>query len=166
MKTDKSYKINNGGFKVPDDYFENFEQDLMDTIHLKSNVPESGFKVPMNYFESLDERIMDSIESTSSSKVIRLQPWKSVVTIAAVAATILLMLGFFINSNDPLDFEKLETASIESYISEEDYSEYELAALLQIEALTNDNFVNTQISEEKLEDYLLENTDLESLFIE
>ena len=49
---------------------------------------------------------------------------------------------------------------------EEDYTSYEFTSLLTDDELNSEAFINTDISEESLEDYLLDNTNIEDLLIE
>lgn len=159
-------KENNGGFKIPENYFESFEDRMMYAVRLKSKTNNPGYLVPDNYFEELEDRIISSIKERREPKVIQLGSWKYWIAVAAVVAGIFLMIDIFSGKNDSSSFKRLETASIEYYISDEDFSDYELASLLELNQLSTENFVKDVISEDNLKDYLLENADLESLINE
>ena len=73
------------------------------------------------------------------------------------------MLNVFNTTAEDISFDSLETASIENYIEQEDYTSYELASLLTDDELSSNNFIDTNIPEESLEDYLLEQSDIEDL---
>ena len=84
---------------------------------------------------------------------------------SAIAAALVLMFNIFYTSGNP-SFSSLEIASIEDYIETEEYSTYELASLLNEDEFNKDNFIDTKIPEDNIEDYLLDNVDFEDIIIE
>jgi hypothetical protein len=60
--TKNSLKNMETGFKVPKDYFENFEDRLLSELKLKETASPSGFKLPEDYFDSLDNKILDAVK--------------------------------------------------------------------------------------------------------
>ena len=99
MKKNNLKNINKTGFKVPQDYFENFEDILLSELKLKGASAHSGFKVPKGYFENLDGQIINAIEKDKDHKVIPLFAWKKVAYAAAVAASLVLMFNVVFNSD-------------------------------------------------------------------
>ncbi len=70
VKTKKTY--GNHGFKTPKDYFDNFEERLLDKIPLDNQQPKvvsdmqhSGLKAPESYFDTLDNKILEEINITN-----------------------------------------------------------------------------------------------------
>ena len=82
-----------------------------------------------------------------------------------MAAIIILMFNVFWN-NEPIKESTIEISDIEQYLINEGVSSYELASLLTNEDLNTDNFVDSEVSEEALEQYLMENSTLEDLITE
>jgi len=164
MKQKKLDTIKTSRFKVPKDYFSQVEGQIRGEVHLKNKVKTSGFDVPDSYFETIENNIAKKLEDNKKVKVIFLFNWKKTIySAAAIAACLALMFNLFYNGSEELTFDSLETASIENYLEQEDYTSYELAALLTEAELNTNNFTDTEISEESLEDYLLEQSDLEDL---
>lgn len=169
MKNNNLHNIKSSGFKTPNDYFESFDQKLLDKLKDEdklNTIKTTGFKVPNDYFETVDSKILNAIDNTKETKVVALFSWKKAAYVAAVAASLILMFNIIVNTKDKLTFDSLETASIENYLAEEDFTSYELATLLTEEELNSEAFINTSISEDSLEDYLLNNTNIEDLLIE
>ncbi|MFD1163559.1 MULTISPECIES: hypothetical protein [Hwangdonia] len=169
MKNKNLHNIKSSGFKTPDNYFESFDDELLaklKTSNKLDGIKTTGFKVPNDYFETIDDTILNAVKNQRDTKVISLFTWKKVAYASAVAASIILMFNLVFNTSEELTFDSLETASIENYLAEEDFTSYELATLLTEEELNSEAFTNTNITEDSLEDYLLDNADIEDLLIE
>lgn len=154
-------------FKVPDNYFQELDAEIFAKINFEKSAPvskNSGFVVPDNYFENLDAQIISAAKSQKSTKVISLFNWKNVAMISGIAATLALMISLVFVKGKPLDFDDLETASIERYISEEDINTYEMAQFLELNFLELYEVTGSDLSESALEDYLLENATLNDLY--
>jgi len=169
MKDNNLHNIKSTGFKTPENYFESFNEKLLAKLKDEdklSTISSTGFKVPNDYFKTVDDKVLSSLANNDEPKVISLFSWKKVAFTTAVAASLILMFNIAFNPQEKLTFESLETASIENYLAEEDFISYELADLLTQEELNSEVFANTDISEDSLEDYLLENVNIEDLLIE
>jgi hypothetical protein len=166
MKQKKLDTINTSGFKVPKDYFSQVEEQILSEVHLKNKVEVSGFDIPDSYFETLENNIVQKLNDAQDVKVISLISWKKVIYPTAIAASLLLMFNVFYNTSETITFDSLETASIENYLEQEDYTSYELSSLLTEEELNTNNFIDTEISEASLEDYLLDQSDIEDLILQ
>lgn len=124
MKTNKPKYSENSGFKVPKDYFENFEDRMIRRLEeqeaVKLPVNESGFSVPDGYFESLDERILKRTKDNTPTRVINLFKKEYLFYAAAVAAIFILMLGNFFQteSDQPIGWDDVEISAMENYIDE------------------------------------------------
>ncbi|WP_040278082.1 hypothetical protein [Psychroserpens damuponensis] len=166
MKQKKLDDINTSGFKVPKDYFSQVEEQILSDTPLKNKVEHSGFDIPDSYFDTLEERIFESLDTTQDTKVIPLINWKKVIYGSAIAASLVLMFNVFYNASEELTFDSLDLASIEDYIADENFTSYELSQLLTYEELSNDNFLESEITQDQLKDYLLNSSNIEDLIIE
>lgn len=166
MKKKDLQPIKTSGFKVPKDYFSNVEDHILREVSVMSKSEDPGFIVPESYFETLDQSILEKITQDTDSKVVRLFPWKKVVVAVSIAASIVLMFNIFIKPSESVSFETIEVATIENYIEDEELSSYELAALFTEDELNTNNFIDHSIPESSIEEYLLDNVDLETLIIE
>jgi len=166
MKQKKLDHINTSGFNVPKDYFSKVEEQILSEVQLKSKVDTSGLKVPDGYFETLEDKLLAKVTTKPEPKVINLFNRKTLVFATTIAASIVLMFNLFYNTTNDVSFDSLDTASIEDFLVDENFTSYELSELLTYEELSHDNFIETKISEDQLEDYLLNSSNLEDLLIE
>ena len=165
MKDKNLNSIKGSGFKTPDNYFEKFDEKMLNQVKISQKVEQSGFEIPDPYFESFDENLMEKIShEMDSSKVIPLFSWKKVIGIAAVAACLLLMFNLFYPEQPNLTFDDLETSSIENYLGVLDFSNDEIATLLSEESWNKEIFIDQNIEEEQLKEYLLD-SNLEELIL-
>ena len=139
------------------------EEQILNEVALKDKVDESGFVVPDNYFDTLDQNILNRLEK--DTPVINLKSRRTFYYVAGIAASLVLMFNVFYTS-ESITINDLETASIENYLEEGDYTSYELAALLTEEELNSFNLIHSEISEASIEDYLLDHATIEELIIE
>nr|WP_321223095.1 hypothetical protein [uncultured Psychroserpens sp.] len=166
MKQKKLDHINTSGFKVPKDYFSQVEEQILGEVRLKDKVNSSGFNVPDAYFNTLDNKIISNVTKQQETKVIPLFKRRNIAYALTIAASIILMFNVFYNTNDELTFSSIDTASIEDYLVDENYTSYDLSELLTYEELSKDNFIDNRISQDQLEDYLLNSSNLEDFLIE
>jgi len=166
MKPDLN-NIKKAGFKVPKDYFNNLEDQLLSNIKTNTILEDNnsiGFEVPDDYFNSLEDKIFSKLDLKENTKVISLFSKRNLIYISGVAAAIVIMFGIFMNNNDLSNLE-LDYEVVETYIIDQDISSYEIASLLTEEELLN---VNSEIMDEAfnnndMEVYLLENANLEDI---
>ncbi|WOD44301.1 hypothetical protein [Hwangdonia lutea] len=169
MKNKNLHNMKSSGFKTPDNYFESFDDKLLAKLKAQNKLDDiktTGFKVPNDYFETIDDAILSTVQNQKDTKVVSLFSWRKMAYASAVAASIILMFNLFFNTPEKLTFDSLEIASIENYLAEEGFTTYELATLLTDEELNSEAFTNTQITEDSLEDYLLNNANIEDLLID
>lgn len=85
------------GFSTPDDYFNEFENQLFTRIKehsLKATVNKDGFTVPEGYFDRLSEKIKDQVEkSTIKQPVIVSLKKKRLYWTKFSAAAIIILIG-------------------------------------------------------------------------
>ena len=163
MKKRRIEHIEKTGFKVPVTYFKDFEDTLLSELNLKDKVSATGFQVPEDYFESLDESIYSRASKNKQGKVIDLVSFKRTAYTVAVAASLVLMFSVFFNKKEPLTLDSIETASIENYILNEDLETTDIASLFSNVDASNLNDMDVNLNSDSLEDYLLENLDVDDL---
>lgn len=163
MKNKKLHNIKSAGFKTPNDYFESFDEIIFSKLNTKSpldSIKETGFKLPSDYFESFDEKVLEK-----EPKVIQLFSKRNLIYVSSIAAAILLLFNLSIFESKP-SFDNLDTETVESYIIDENISTYEMAALFSDEQIEEDLIIEYAFSEDHIEEYLLNNADIEALMIE
>jgi hypothetical protein len=163
MKKNSLNNISKTGFKVPENYFESFEDVLLSELKLKETSANSGFKVPENYFETIDNKIFKAIETEKEVKVINLFSWKKIVYATSIAASMVILFNVLLNKNKPLSIDSIETASIENYILTEELESNEMASLFTNTDLSDINFINNNFNPETLENFVLDNLEIEEI---
>jgi len=154
--------IKQTGFKVPEHYFQSFENDILNKI---SSIPkDNGFVVDHGYFNTLETKVMQSIQE--KPKVISFSPWKRLAYTSMIAASLIIAVNVLF-TNKHLDFDDIETASLENYI-ETGIEFNELSSFLDEETIYLNDFTKVDLSESMLENYLLNDFDskIEDLIIE
>lgn len=156
--------IKDQGFKVPKDYFETLEDQIMSNITLDTQIPKArtpGFETPKDYFNTLEDNIFIKLETPQETKVLPLFKKRNILYFSSIAAVLLIMLAIFVNT----DSEALDYDLVENYIINEDVDVYELATLLTDEELNNIQMEirNSTYIEDDMESYLLDNVNLEDL---
>lgn len=156
-------------FKVPEGYFETFEERLFSKIS-EENFPKSaGFKVPDTYFENLDERVLTAVtNSEKPKKIIQLFPKKYFGYAAAVAACLLIGVTIFTNNDSDSSLDALQLAAIDNYIEEGNlnFDLYDLTTYIEDKDITDIDFGSQQFSDGALEDYLMDNLDAATIINE
>lgn len=150
------------GFKTPDNYFNQFEDNLLSEIRLKEQVSKTGFEVPDGYLDMFKVEINEPVPQ---SKVISLFSRKTIWYAASVAAVAILLIN--IPSFKTTDnFVAIDTESIESYMLDTDYDAYELGDLIIDPSAFEDAILEESITDASLEDYFYDNVELEDFNIE
>lgn len=158
----------NSGFKVPEHYFEEFTDRILDKVaQTRDSIQEDilpkdqGFTVPQGYFETLNQEILGKLDK-KESKVIPLRANRRIYyAVASVAAGLLLFLGLKLSLDKPLTFSDLAIQDIENYFqnNELDMSSYEIAEMLPIDQVEINDILNDGIQDAAILDYLDNNTD-------
>ena len=168
MKNKNLNNINTTGFNIPKDYFEIFENQLLNKINAEEtvlNVKSTGFKTPKDYFNNIEDGVFVKLSEEKNTKVISLFNRKTIVYVAGIAAAIVLCFNLSM-FDSTIAFEDLEAATVESYILEDDINSYEIAALLTEEELNESTIITHDFQDETIEEYLLNNADIEALIVE
>lgn len=151
------------GFKTPDNYFDSFEEKLLNKLSIETDIQvknKTGFKTPEGYFDSFEEQLLNKIKKTEP-KVISFFNKKKFYYVASIAAILIFSL-FVLNPtySDSITFDDLELTSIQEYIDTEslDISAMELADLYAVETNDLDNISFLEIDDENILEYLSEET--------
>lgn len=106
--------------------------------------------------------MLTKVTKTSNPKVISILNKQTLIYISGVAAAVLIMFNIFWNKTETT-IDTLDAELVENYFIDQGINTFEIAALL-----TNDEEINIDIeifdetfNNDSLEDYLLENMDLE-----
>ncbi len=170
MNPHKNNISKNSPFKVPENYFGNFEEKMM--RKLEESNPEiisekrAGFKVPQGYFENLEENILAKTKQ-NEPKVINLVKREYLFYAAAVAALLIMLVGdvFKTGTEQTPGWDDLEISAMENYIDEGyDMGVLEYNTLYYSEFLdTGDQLVGEEdfndINSEAALEYIDENID-------
>lgn len=159
--------IKTTGFKVPKDYFNTLEDNILSKVKgdtVLKDIGKSGFEIPDNYFDTIEDTIFNKLNSKESPKVISLFNKRNIIYLSGVAAAIIIMFGIFMNTGNSTNME-LDYEVVETYIIDENISSYEIASLLTEDELLNINseIMDEAYNDESMEDYLLENVNFEDI---
>lgn len=168
MKNNKLNNIKSSGHNLPDNYFASVNENLIHKLNLNSQ-KSSGHVMPKRYLDSFQEKLLaETTETiTKKSKVRKIFTPNLLWYASGIAASILIFISIFTTSIEPNTLDTIETVSIENYLVNESYNSYDLASLLEEEEdLTFDNILNDPITDEYLQSYLLENSDIEDLILD
>lgn len=151
------------GFVQPANYFADFEENFYSSLLRKSISKTEGYAVPDAYFENFEDKILSEV-SENKSKVISLN--KIIQRWAPLAAAAIIVIALVFN----LELSTSSEISNEEIVSwfERDYSRIsneDLITAFDDIDLNQINFSTNTISEDEIENYLL-NNNLNSLFEE
>jgi len=164
----KYHKDNQSGFKTPEHYFAKFEAQLfanIETNKLSNQRDSSGYTAPDNYFENFEAKVIAK-NINKQPKVISIFKQRWAVTSVAVAASITLMLFLFLNKTNELTFNDIEMVTIENYILNSDINAGDISQFLTDDDFNNSLTDHSILTEDSLESYLLNNTNLEDLLMD
>ncbi|OZV68104.1 hypothetical protein [Winogradskyella aurantia] len=164
MKRDKLNTVKSTGFKTPKNYFDSFDERLLEQLNKKETIEgikTPGYQVPTDYFNSFEDKLFEKIKN-DQKPVISLRSRKTFYYVAGIAASLMLALAVFLNKNNS---PSLTVEMVETYLENSDLDSYELAELLSDADLLEEDFIitETDYNEGYLENYLIENVDLESI---
>ncbi|WAC02059.1 hypothetical protein N7U66_20045 [Lacinutrix neustonica] len=151
MKHKPLNKNNHSGFKVPKNYFQDFDATILAEAKLKNSVSNSGFKTPDNYIASFKSVALDSKQR--EAKVISLFNKKNMLLFTSVAATVVLFFNIDLFNKATFSVSDLDTDTVDNYILDE-IEITELAALFAENELNETQFIDYSISDETLDSYL------------
>lgn len=157
----------NHGFKVPETYFLDFDARLLDKLEEEKLPKATGFKTPDGYFEALDDSVIKRLDLPGKKgKVIPLfsrKVWGYTTSVAACAAVVFIV--FNINKTQTANFDTLQFSAISNYIEGENLG----LDISEIESLLNEDEIGTiqfeyeLVTEDVLEEYLMDNLDVSTI---
>ena len=162
----KKLNIKETGFKVPKDYFDTLEDNVLSQLKVDETLGKSkdpGFALPDNYFTDVENKVLDTIKD-QDSKVISLFSTSNLLYVSGIAAAIVILFGIFMKGG-AITETVIDAEMAEAYLIQQDLSTYELASLLTEEDITslNEEIMNEAFTDDEMEDYLLENVNLEDI---
>ncbi|MGB1210713.1 MAG: hypothetical protein ACPG41_04770 [Lacinutrix venerupis] len=158
MKNENLNNVKKTGFKVPQNYFEEFENSILTEAKLKNLVSDSGFKAPEGYLDNF------SVPIEKETKVISIFSKKNMLLVSSIAAAIVLFFSLNVFDNSPLSFDDLDTTTVDNYILNETEIG-DLTSLFQDNELSENQFIDYSLSDEALDNYI-ENIDFNDLYSE
>lgn len=118
-------------FKIPDNYFEELENTLLNTPKTSSKNP--GFKTPKGYFKTLENVLVE--KNTKPSLNV---PRKLIVAFTSIAAIMLLMLTLTPEENlQPTIEEQALNDFVENYYLE-NMDSYEILSMIEDNEIETD----------------------------
>ncbi|MFC7357041.1 hypothetical protein ACFQO1_05035 [Jejudonia soesokkakensis] len=164
MKTNKHIH----GFKIPEGYFDSFEDQLFAEIALQEKVKETGFKTPPSYFEALEDVVMGSIKVSEKETPVRTLFTSKKFWLVTAAAACVAFLFSVVNFNSTASFSNIDAAMVEAYINDDnlDIDTEDVLAMLDDETIAAFSEQSNLFSAENLEDYLLNNLEDTSFITE
>lgn len=173
MKMNLEKYKNESGFKIPDNYMEDFETNLFEKLEISSSKDKeskSGFQVPAGYFNTLEDTIQAKLDAENNrGKLIGLFSKKQLYYASAIAAIFLVVFStVLLKAPENSELNNLDYAAIEQYIDEEDldlnYSD--ISNLIYEEGILMDDLNSYSLNEQAVFDYLSENVEDSGLIIE
>lgn len=160
--TPKKTNSNKQGFKTPDNYFKNFDENLFEKISTEQVIPDSdGFKIPENYFNEFDKILFESYTLQNKSKIINLFSYRKIYYLIGTAAAILILFISIksIHVNESFSFDDLAFSEIENYIDSGylNLNSDEISAAFNEPEFNEISFSESTIEEEELFNYLNNN---------
>lgn len=175
MKKNKLATHFKPGFKVPKNYFEDFEAKMMRAIICEQpefeqqSQEKSGFTIPENYFDSLEDKVMAKVEGPEPrGRVISLFRKKKFYAAAGVAAVFIGIISTLLLSPNPVNSSDSEKISVlEEYIDGEnmDLNFNEITSFLYEEGYVLDDLNTSGLSDEAVFDYINEHVEDPALIL-
>ena len=163
MKKNKLAAHYKPGFKVPNNYFEDFDAKMMHVISKEQIFGEQaigkpGFSVPKNYFDSLENQISAKIEHPEPrGMIISLFRKNKLYAAAGIAAVFIgIISSLLLKPNSLNSLNSVELSALEEYIDEEniDFNFNEISTFIYEEGYVMDNLNISGVSDEAVFDYL------------
>ena len=158
------------GFKVPDNYFQELEAKLLESITSQVKATrftavkrKPGFTVPANYFENLEAEVLRKTGSNlEKGKIIKLWDRKEVLYyVAGIAAVFIFIISTVLwkpSQTQIHTLEGIELTTLEKYIEEGylDMNYNEISAFISEEEFYINHMVTSDLNEEDVFEYLNE----------
>lgn len=159
----------NRGMNTPEGYFDNFEDRMLIRVMEEDFPDKAGFAVPDTYFTEAEDRILAATSNTENTGVVSIFRKRTLLYAASIAACAVLVVTIFSKSSaNEISADDLSVEAVEAYINNSGAAidAYDVMAMLDEETLEAITIPSEILSEENLEDYIIENIDETSLLIE
>lgn len=157
--------MEDSGFKTPENYFFNLEEEIMSHIYLEEKIDKAAFKTPENYFESLEDKIFSQILIKPETKVISLVSKRNILALSGVAAAIVLLFNLNLFAKD-FSFSSIDHDTLENYVTNQEFEATDLEAEIIQDIDISSFILGESISDASLESYLYNTSDLEDFISE
>lgn len=146
-------------FKIPQDYFDDFEAKLFLKIEEERLPKSAGLKVPDTYFDGMERRMLELSMEEEKVKTIPLFSKKYSIYAAAIAACLIIGVLAINSKNDDLTLDNLKISTVDSYIEDGNLNLdlYDLTNYFDDGNISGIYLESPHISEGILENYLLDN---------
>ncbi|HZJ36551.1 MAG TPA: hypothetical protein VFD29_08005 [Gillisia sp.] len=174
MKKNKLANQTRSGFKVPKNYFEDFEAKMTRAISADKTFGDQykgnpGFTIPENYFDSLENQVLAKVERPEPrGMVISLFRKKKLYAAAGIAAVFIGIISTLLFKPNPINLLDSEKISVlEEYIDQEsiDLNFNEITTFLYEEGYVLDDLDTSDLSDEAVFDYLNEHVEDPALIL-
>jgi hypothetical protein len=164
---------NKSGFKVPENYFGDFEARMLDKVRSlegETTLPENAnpFKTPDSYFDNFETRLFEKLEKDKKDpKVISLLKNKYLSYVATIAAVLAIIFATHqYTRTQSFDFEDLEITEVENYLLESfDHNTPEETHLIKEGYFSFTTSGSDKLNREAVLEYLNENMEDPSLLL-
>ncbi|WP_139957900.1 hypothetical protein [Flavicella sediminum] len=158
----KNRGLENPGFSVPENYFEDADDALMLPLFEQKIPKKLAYQVPENYFENFEQELFKKQGLQKKGKL------RKLYIASSIAASLLLFFtwNYVSNTKPEVTFESLTIAEIDAYIENGNFyvDSYDIAKNLPEDATLS--LVNkTKFSESEILNYL-EEVDPELLYLD
>jgi len=153
----------NNPFKTPEGYFDSVSDFISDRLSEEKGLlpKKDGFTLPEDYLDSVNEKIQRKL-SPKKSKVIQFKA-NTFYYLAAASAAVLFILAFSWYQSTPQEptWNGIAQTDIESYFKDQGFglSSYEIAEEISLEGMGVNDFLETELNDENIVDYLNEHAD-------
>lgn len=153
MKNEKLHNKQNP-FKVPENYFENFENRMLDKVKNNNTVTlpkHEGFSVPEDYFDNVTNTILAKTIDQPTKKNNHNIWYYAISSVAAIAIVAFSIISF---SNNKSTINSVASTELENYINNGymPFSSYDIGEVFEEELDTVT--VEIDIDDDSIIDYL------------
>lgn len=144
-------------FKIPDDYFNSVEDIVVTKLKAEAIQKNNTTVIPDNYFDKIEDNVFNKLKSEKKAKIITLKTFTKVMAPIAVAASLLLFVYLNTTSKN-YSFDSISTAAIENYFEngENDVDILSIASLYTEDELKNDEIYDSTVTDSVIVNYLSE----------
>ncbi len=148
-------------FTMPDNYFNDLENDLMSKLMVEDLPEKCGFETPKDYFDGLENKILKKVnfQQEEKGKIIPFRKrFVQFGSMVAAASVLLLVVFQFTKTKDV-------NITIDDWFEANDVNTYELATLFDENDFSDLDELSFNFENETIDDYI-DNIDNSSFFDE